>query len=130
MRKLFAIAVLMIAGCGMVAGCGSDGSTSTTGGSVNGERPVAELNGVPFGATCSSDSECGGAADSCCTGGKCSAAGWCSPKCQTDKDCPGGFFCIDHDGSRCFSACADDRDCPTDFICEDKNEHLTCRFKG
>ena len=92
--------------------------------------PVAELNGVPFGATCSSDSECGGAADSCCTGGKCSAAGWCSPKCQSDKDCPGGFFCIDHDGTRCFSACADDRDCPTDFICEDKNDHLTCRFKG
>lgn len=130
MRKLFATAALTIAGCGMIAGCGSDGSTSTTGGSVNGERPVAELNGVPFGATCSGDSECGGAADSCCTGGKCSAAGWCSPKCQSDKDCPGGFFCIDHDGSRCFSACADDRDCPTDFICEDKNDHLTCRFKG
>ncbi len=122
--KLLAVAVLMI------AGCGSNESTGTTGGSVNGERPVATLNGVPFGATCGGDSECGGQKDSCCTGGKCSAAGWCSPKCQSDKECPIGFFCVDHDGSRCFSECADDRDCPTDFICEEKSEHLTCRFKG
>src|SRR3989442_848478 len=98
-RAWWAVAVLMI------AGCGGDGSTSSTG-SNNGERPVADFNGVPYGATCSSDTDCGGQTDSCCTGGKCSAAGWCSPKCQSDKDCPNGFFCVDHDGTRCFSACA------------------------
>jgi hypothetical protein len=111
----------------MVAGCGSSGST---GGSSNGERPVTEFNGVPFGATCADDADCGGAADSCCKGGKCSPDGWCSPKCASDQDCPDGFFCIDRDGKRCFSECADDRDCPTSFICEDKDGHLTCRYKG
>lgn len=127
MKRLFVLAVLMIAGCGSDS---ATGTTATTGGSVDGARPVTDFNGVPFGATCSGDSECGGQADSCCTGGKCSAEGWCSPKCQTDKECPVGFFCVDHDGTRCFSECADDRDCPTSFICEEKSGHLTCRFKG
>jgi hypothetical protein len=99
--------------------CGTDGS-----------RPVTNFNGVPFGAMCASDADCGGAVDSCCKGGKCSSAGWCSPRCTSDKDCPTDFFCIDHDGTRCFSACADDRDCPAGFLCEDKSGHLTCRFKG
>ena len=87
-RALLAVTVLMI------VGCGADGSTSTPGKSVNGERPVTDFNGVPFGATCSGDSDCGGQVDSCCPGGKCSAAGWCSPKRQSDEDCSSGFFCI------------------------------------
>jgi hypothetical protein len=107
----------------MAVACGSDSDS-------DGSRPVTDFNGVPFGSTCGSDADCGGQKDSCCTGGKCSAEGWCSPKCVSDQDCPEGFYCIDHDGSRCFAACADDRDCPTDFICEEKNNHLTCRYKG
>jgi hypothetical protein len=109
------VAVLVVAGCG-------NGTSA--------ERPVTDLGGIPFGATCASDTDCGGEVDSCCTGGKCSAAGWCSPKCASDQDCPEGFFCIDHEGARCFSACTNDRDCPANFICEDKSGHLTCRFKG
>lgn len=104
-------------------GCGDDGS------SADGARPVTELEGVPYAATCETDEECGGEEDSCCTDGKCSPDGWCSPRCESDQDCPEDFFCVDHDGSRCFSACADDRDCPEDFICEEKSGHLTCRFK-
>lgn len=116
--QLYAAAVVLAA-----MGCGSDG------GSTNGERPVTEFNGVPYGETCAGDADCGGEPDSCCMGGKCSAAGWCSPTCKSDQACPEGFFCIDHSGSRCFSACADDCDCPTGFICEEKSGHQTCRFK-
>ncbi|MEJ7731389.1 MAG: hypothetical protein WKG00_19505 [Polyangiaceae bacterium] len=108
--------------CG--AACGDD---EPSGG--DGSRPVTEFNGVPYGATCANDADCGGAADSCCTGGKCSAEGWCSPHCASDNDCPESFFCIDHSGTRCFSACSDDRDCPTGFICEEKSGHRTCRYK-
>jgi hypothetical protein len=104
-------------------GCGDSGTSSA------GERPVTDFNGVPYASTCESDQDCGGAVDSCCSGGKCSPDGWCSPRCDTDNDCPDGFYCIDHDGTRCFSACEDDRDCPTDFICEDKSGHKTCRYK-
>jgi hypothetical protein len=102
-------------------GCGDDASS--------GDRPVTELDGVPYSATCDSDADCGGETDSCCSGGKCSDEGWCSPRCESDNECHEGFFCIDHSGSRCFSACEDDRDCPLDFICEDKSGHRTCRFK-
>jgi hypothetical protein len=106
----------------LVVSCGTDGGGT-------GERPNMVLNGIPFGATCASDADCGGAADSCCKGGKCSAAGWCSPKCASDQNCPQGFFCISDEGSRCFLACADDRDCPFGFLCESKDNHLTCRSK-
>jgi len=106
----------------LVAAC--DDTSSQTG-----TRPITDLNGVPYGDACATDDDCGGLKDSCCTGGKCSKEGWCSPKCASDQDCPEGFFCIDHDGSRCFAQCADDRDCPTGWICEEKNNHLTCRFK-
>ena len=85
--------------------------------------------GVVFRQLCASDVDCGGLKDSCCTGGKCSKDGWCSPKCKSDQDCPEGYFCIDHDGTRCFAACIDDRDCPTGWICEQKSDHFTCRFK-
>jgi hypothetical protein len=107
----------------LASGCGDSGTAA------DGERPVTELDGVPYGATCDIDADCGGGADSCCTGGKCSPDGWCSPRCTTDNDCPDGFYCIDHSGTRCFSACVDDRDCPTEFICEDKSGHKTCRYK-
>jgi hypothetical protein len=108
----------------IVIGCGesSDGSGGIA-------RPVTTFNGVPYGATCDGDASCGGQQDSCCLNGKCSAEGWCSPRCESDQDCPDGFYCIDHSGTRCFSACEDDRDCPTDFICEEKSGHRTCRFK-
>jgi hypothetical protein len=102
-------------------GCGDD--------EVDGSRPVTDFNGVPYGATCGDDADCGGADDSCCTGGKCSAEGWCSPQCTTDNDCPESFFCISHSGTRCFPGCSDDRDCPDGFVCEDKDDHLTCRAK-
>ena len=118
-RALFALTIALAAACGSDRGGGSDGS-----------RPVNIFNGVPFGATCESDADCGGQKDACCTGGKCGAEGWCSPKCASDQDCPGGFFCVDHDGARCFAACVNDSDCPVDFICEEKSNHLTCRFKG
>jgi hypothetical protein len=118
----------MAAVLAVVTGCGSDGSSG--GSSSNGERVVTTFNDIPYGAICGSDAACGGEPDSCCTGGKCSPAGWCSPKCASDQDCPEGFYCVDHDGTRCFSACADDRDCPAGFICEEKDQHLTCRFKG
>lgn len=101
-------------------GCGDDDSAG---------RPTEEQGGVLFGAACAEDDDCGGKADSCCTGGKCSPQGWCSTRCETDRDCPSGFFCIDHSGTRCFSACDDDRDCPAGFVCEDKNDHKTCRYK-
>jgi Cys-rich repeat protein len=104
-----------------VVGCGDDETSN------DGARPVTEFNGVPYGATCADDTDCGGEEGSCCTGGKCSAEGWCSPECTTDNDCPSGFFCISHSGTRCFSGCADDRDCPDGFICEDKDNRLTCR---
>ena len=117
---LFGLAIMMFVACG----------DDVEKGSGDGARPVRQFNGVPFGATCDDDADCGGQADSCCTGGKCSAEGWCSPTCASDQDCPETFFCIDRDGKRCFNVCADDRDCPTDFICEDKDGHLTCRFKG
>lgn len=120
-RAWRAVAVLMFVGCG--------GGGSSSGGSIDGARPVTDFEGVPFGATCGSDADCGGQADSCCTGAECSMAGWCSPKCQSDQDCPDGFYCIDHAGTRCFSACADDRECPTGFVCEEKSGHLTCRYK-
>ena len=116
-----------------VAACGSDdaGPGTSTGGTPGapGSRPVVSSNGVSYGSTCTSDAECGGAADSCCTGGKCSAAGWCSPRCKDDRECPAGYFCIDHSGTRCFVGCTSDRDCPTGFECEDKSGHKTCRSK-
>jgi hypothetical protein len=118
-KARWVVAVLVVVGCG-----------SGSSGGISSERPVTELNGIPFGARCGSDADCGGVKDSCCTGGKCSDAGWCSPKCTSDQECPDGFYCVDHDGTRCFSACADDRDCPINFICEDKSGHLTCRYKG
>jgi hypothetical protein len=120
---LAGLAFTIVAAC--FGGCSDDNGTSTSGGS----RPVTMFNGVPFGATCNDDGDCGGQKDSCCTGGKCSPEGWCSPTCASDQDCPEGFFCIDRDGKRCFSICSDDRDCPTNFICEDKDQHLTCRYK-
>jgi hypothetical protein len=129
MRHLSSIAV---SAAFLVIACGSDDASSsgaTSGGTASGQRPVTAFNGVSYGATCGSDAECGGAVDSCCTGGKCSAQGWCSPSCKDDKSCPAGFFCIDHSGTRCFYGCTDDRDCPTGFICEDKSDHKTCRFK-
>ena len=116
----------LVVACSLVAmliACGDD----TAAGS--GERPVAEFEGVPYGAECSGDAECGGEKNSCCDGGKCSPDGWCSPECKTDNDCPEGFFCISHSGTRCFVGCADDRDCPDGFICEDKDNQLTCRYK-
>lgn len=114
---------------GLVA-CGSDGNPNGIGVNTTGARPVTLFNGVPYGATCANNAACGGQTDSCCLGGKCSAEGWCSPRCTSDKDCPAAFFCIDHSGTRCFSSCIDDRECPTGFICEDKSGHKTCRFKG
>jgi hypothetical protein len=60
-------------------GCSDDG---------DGSRPVTDFNGVPYAATCSGDDDCGGEEDSCCTGGKCSEDGWCSPRCQSDQECP------------------------------------------
>jgi hypothetical protein len=110
----------------LITGASACGSDEGDGG---GGRPVTEFDGVPYAAICDSDDDCGGQSDSCCTGGKCSAEGWCSPRCNSDQDCPEGFFCIDHSGTRCFSACSDDRDCPTDFVCEDKSGHRTCRHK-
>ena len=114
MRSYIALYAAMLA----LASCNDDG-----------ERPVTTVNGVPYGATCAGDADCGGQANSCCLAGKCSDEGWCSPECATDNDCPDGFFCISHSGTRCFSACDDDRDCPADFICEDKDGHTTCRAK-
>jgi hypothetical protein len=114
---------LMALFASLLVACGDDGASGS------GERPVTELDGVPYGAECSGDAECGGDKDSCCTGGKCSPDGWCSPECETDNDCPDGFFCISHSGTRCFVGCEDDRDCPDGFICEDKDDRLTCRFK-
>ena len=105
----------------VVFSCGDDGNAVG--------RPVEEHDGVLFGASCEVDDDCGGASDSCCTGGKCSPQGWCSPRCESDRDCPATFFCIDHSGTRCFSACDDDRDCPAGFICEEKSGHKTCRYK-
>lgn len=95
------------------------------------DRPATRVDGVEFASECAEDEDCGdvGAGAECCTGGKCSPDGWCSPRCESDQDCPEGFFCIDHDGSRCFMECADDRDCPLDWECEEKNDHFTCRFK-
>src|SRR5687767_5356367 len=87
-----------------------------------GGRAIVEVNGIPYGAACTHDGMCGGAPDSCCKGGKCSEAGWCSPKCGSDRDCPNGFFCVDWSGNRCFAACADDRGCPNDFVCEEKSD--------
>ncbi|UQA62200.1 hypothetical protein [Polyangium aurulentum] len=113
-------ASILLAAIATVAACGDD---------RNADRPVTDLNGVPYGATCNGEGDCGGGTDSCCIGGKCSADGWCSPKCASDQDCPEGFFCIDHSGTRCFAACSDDRDCPIDWICEDKSGHKTCRYK-
>jgi len=98
-------------------------------GGSEGSRPIVEQDGIPFAATCGGDSDCGGQADSCCIGGKCSPDGWCSPKCSSDHDCPIGFYCIDHSGTRCFSSCEDDRDCPINFVCEEKSGHKTCRYK-
>lgn len=117
-RAAWVVAIVAVASCG------------GGGGSVSADRPVIDFQGIPFGDTCRVDEDCGGLADSCCTGGKCSPAGWCSPKCESDQNCPADFFCVDHDGKRCFAACVDDRDCPIDFICEDKDGHHTCRYKG
>ena len=118
--------VLLVAATGLlVAGCDGDEDTSDH----DGARPVTQFDGVPYGDTCTTDAACGGEANSCCTGGKCSPEGWCSPICTTDDECPDGFFCISHDGTRCFWGCVDDLDCPTNFICEDKDGHRTCRYK-
>ena len=106
--------------CALALSCGDDS---------DGDRPVTLYDGVPYGAPCNDSEDCGGEPESCCTGGKCSPQGWCSPQCTSDRDCPDGFFCIDHSGGRCFNACSDDRDCPTDFICELKDGHKTCRYK-
>ena len=43
-RAMFGLAI------GMAVACGSDS---------DGSRPVTDFNGVPFGATCKSDAECG-----------------------------------------------------------------------
>ena len=113
---------VVFSGLGLLAvSCGSDGGAAP--------RPNMVFNGIPFGAACATDTDCGGVAGSCCTGGKCSAAGWCSPKCTSDQECPEGFFCIHDNGDRCFVMCADDRDCPVGFLCEAKDNHLTCRAK-
>lgn len=106
--------------CVLALGCGDDAGA---------DRPITELNGVAYGATCRESEDCGGEPDSCCTGGKCSPEGWCSPRCSSDRDCPSGFFCIDHSGSRCFNVCTDDRGCPVGFVCEEKSGHKTCRYK-
>jgi hypothetical protein len=90
---------------------------------------VATSNGVPYGATCQSDAQCGGGKDSCCSGGTCSAAGWCSPLCTDDRDCPTGFLCINENGRRCFFGCTDDRNCPTDFLCREKDQKKGCFFE-
>jgi hypothetical protein len=124
MAKSYGAAWLVFALGSVALACSSDGTVA------DGSRPIAQFNGVPYGSKCANDSACGGQADSCCLGGKCSAEGWCSPRCKTDKECPSGFFCIDHSGTRCFSACTDDRGCPSGFVCEEKSGHNTCRFKG
>lgn len=94
-------------------------------------RPTDTIDGNEVGTPCDIDEHCGdpAAGAECCTGGKCGPDGWCSPRCDTDRDCPVGYACIDHDGSRCFWQCETDRDCPLDFICEDKDDRLTCRYK-
>jgi hypothetical protein len=101
--------------------------------SCKADRTIVGFNGIPVGDTCSTDADCGGVQDACCTGGKCGPEGLCSPKCDSDQDCPqdllGDWFCIDRDGKRCFEACVNDSDCATDFICEDKDGHKTCRYK-
>jgi len=109
------------------AGCGGDDGMPGPG-----ERLETTVDGVDYGSPCAVDDDCGdvGAGAECCTGGKCGPDGWCSPRCDSDQDCPDGYFCVDHDGSRCFMACGgDDRDCPVDFVCEEKSGHLTCRYK-
>lgn len=115
-----------VAGFGLLLGalsCGDDAEVA--------ERPDVTQAGIEFGSTCAEDSQCGNTDDGaeCCTGGKCGPDGWCSPRCDSDQDCPDGFFCIDHDGSRCFMACEDDRDCFTDWLCEEKSDRFTCRYK-
>ena len=108
----------------LLAACGDDDDGFI-------ERPDVVEGGITYGATCAEDDECGDVAlgAECCTGGKCSPDGWCSPRCESDQDCPEGFYCIDHDGTRCFVECADDRDCPLDWTCEEKNDRFTCRYK-
>ncbi len=107
------------------AACGDDDTPGFE------DRPATRVDGVEYGSECAEDDDCGdvGLGAECCTGGKCSPDGWCSPRCESDQDCPEGFFCIDHDGTRCFMECADDRDCPLDWQCEDKSDHFTCRYK-
>jgi hypothetical protein len=92
---------------------------------------VLDADDNEIGTVCDVDEECGdpAAGAECCTGGKCGPDGWCSPRCETDRDCPESFVCVDHDGSRCFQTCETNRDCPVDWRCEEKNERLSCRYK-
>lgn len=94
-------------------------------------RPIDTIGGNEVGSTCAVDEDCGDPTNGaeCCTGGKCGPDGWCSPRCDTDRDCPDGYVCVDHDGSRCFYTCETDRDCPADFVCEEKDSRLSCRYK-
>ena len=87
-----------------LGGCGDDDD-----GPGRGDILVIE-SGIEYGSACIEDDDCGDVAGGaeCCTGGKCSPDGWCSPRCESDQDCPEGFFCVDHDGTRCFMGCADD----------------------
>lgn len=121
-KRCLAMGLLLAA----AIGCGDDDS-----GGVQRPVDVVDEGGNEIGTVCAEDEECGDplAGAECCTGGKCGPDGWCSPRCENDRDCPEDFVCVDHDGSRCFSVCETDRDCPVDWLCEEKNQRMSCRFK-
>jgi hypothetical protein len=115
------LVLVMLAGA--AAGCGGDDDGPG--------RPLGVIGGNEVGSMCAESSDCGdpGAGADCCLGGKCGPDGWCSPRCDTDRDCPDDFVCVDRDGKWCFLTCETDRDCPLDFLCEEKDQRLSCRYK-
>ncbi len=65
---------------------------------------------IPFGAACSSDSDCG--AGACATP---FPGGYCVAGCDSGGQCPPGGACV---GGTCFQACGQSSDCRAGYSCK------------
>jgi hypothetical protein len=77
--------------------------------------------GSPVGSTCMSDRDCPGF---CLLGNSDYPGGYCTVRCSSDAQCPGGTNCIDESGGICVASCRDSSECGRfgrGFVCEDRD---------
>lgn len=84
-------------------------------GACGGDEGVG-LNGGVVGGSCQDNRDC----DERCLSSGDYPQGTCTLSCASDRDCPGGTYCIDEDGGVCLLACDVPSDCRSGYTCKGK----------